>query len=212
MSALSTVKKTFNRDETLNARVMLARALAQNAAADALYHVAANEQDPQHRLTLLREVLAVDPYYQPAVMLWEQTAREASHISDKVLPLPSASLAGAVNIFARHGWELKVQLPRVAQLQKRRDLPLRPCAASILLLSVPALMVVLMVNTRRRMARVHLQLEGDGVLTLMHDRNATKIENSADLAAFAASVPDGISTAWAVFFAALSVVGWTLVL
>lgn len=196
----------------MNARVMIARAIAQNAAADELYHVAATEQDPQHRLEILREVLAVDPYYQPAVMLWEQTAWEASRTSGKLVPLPSASLAGAVNIFARHGWELKVQLPRIAQLQKRRGLSVRACAASILLLSVPALLVVLVVNARRRAARVHLQLEADGILTIMHDRSATKIESSADLAAFAASVPDGISTVWALFFGALSVIGWVIVL
>lgn len=212
MSALSTVRKTFTRDENTSARVMIARAIAQNAAADELYHVASAEHDPQHRLELLREVLAVDPYYQPAVMLWEQTAQDATRISGKVYPFPSASLAGAVNIFARHGWELKVQLPRIAQLQKPYGLSVRVCALSILVFSIPAMLVVLILNTRRRVARVHLQLESDGVLTLMHNRSATKVESSADLAAFAASVSDGISIPWILFCGALSVIGWMMVL
>jgi len=212
MNALSTVKKTINRDENTNTRVMLARAIAQNTPAESLYQMAVEEHDPQQRLELLREVLAIDPYYQPAIALWEQTAREASVLVDAVQPPPYASLVGAVNIFARHGWELKVQLPRIAQLQKRRGLPVGLCAISILLLSVPALLVVLMVSARRRTARVHLQLDTDGILTVMHDRTATKIESSADLAAVAASVPDGISTLWAIFFAALSILGWATVL
>ncbi len=212
MNALSTVKKVINRDENINARVTLARAIAQNTPAESVYQVAVKEHDPQRRLELLREVLAIDPYYQPAIALWEQTTREISPHVDTMLPAPYASLVGAVNIFARHGWELKVQLPRIAQLQKPRGLPVGLCAVSILLLSVPALLAVLILSARRRIARVHLQLDANGILTVVHDRTATKIESSADLAAIAASVNDGISIPWAIFFAALSILGWAIVL
>lgn len=210
-NALSAVKNTLNPTYKTQARMMLARAIIENASVDELFTAASAEPDANQRLDLLREVLALDPYHQGAAALWESTAHEVDQTTGRVLPPPSASLVGAVNIFTRYGWDLKVEMPRIAQLQKRRALPMQYCVLAILIFSLPALLIVLALMSRARMAHVHLQLEPDGVLMLMYDRSSAKIYNSGDLAEIAASVADGLSMPWAVFCGVVSLIGWLVI-
>lgn len=210
-NALSAVKNTLNPTYKTQARIMLARAITENTSVDALFAAASAEPDTNQRLDLLREVLTLDPYHQGAAALWDLAAREIGQTTGRILPPPSASLAGAVNIFTRYGWDLKVEMPRIAQLQKRRALPVRYCVLAILIFSLPAVLIVLALMTRTRKAHVHLQLEPDGVLLMVHDRSTTKIYNSADIAAIAASVPDGLSAPWAIFCGLVSLMGWLVI-
>lgn len=210
MNAQTAVNENYNT--TLTAHAQISRAFAEGASAAQIYEAALNETNADRKLELLQMALETDCFHAEAAAAWELMAYEKGRAQGRIMPIRSGVIHGAVHLFARYGWQVRVEMNRIAQLQK----PIRPrllrSMMTIMLIGVPAMLFYLIRIWQARQAHLHLQLEHDGTLMVMMPRNSVVVDDVAQLVAIADSIPDGLSMVWAIFAGALNLLMWMAIL
>jgi hypothetical protein len=199
-------------ETNLSAHASLSRAIAENADAAELYEAARSADTTETRLHYLQQALEIDPFHADAVAMWNTLQADRHLRGLQTHPSAHGTVHGAAALFTRFGWTVRVKLNRVAQLEKQTCVkPLKGLLA-IMILSVPAMLVVMWCIRRARKARVHLQLEPDGSLSVIGSRTSRQVTTAAELVAVADSVADGLTLPWAAFAGIASVILWASIL
>lgn len=196
----------------ISAHARLSRAIAEHTDAAALVEAAQNADNTDTRLHYLQQALEIDPFHGDAVALWNTLQADRYQRGLVARPAAHGTVHGAAAAFQRFGWTIAVELNRIAQLEK--PICVRPVWAALvtLVFGLPGMLAVMWRITRARKARVHLQLEHDGALTVMWPRASRPVTSAAELVEIADSVPDGLTLPWVAFLGIVSTLIWLAIL
>jgi hypothetical protein len=180
-------------DDQARATALISEAVAREESAETWYLAAMVATDRRERLQLLQKALDIDPFHPQAVAAWESTLRSPQQTPSlsEVMPQPPEALARAVDLFTHSGWELKVEMTQMAQLEKRQGVDLLRGSLIVGLFSVIGMLAVMFWMTISRTERVNIQAQADGSLKVLSQRRSMVVSDVRELKTLAGDVHGG---------------------
>jgi hypothetical protein len=118
----------------------------------------------------------------------------------------------AILLFTQQGWNVKVQMTEMVQLEKKRGPSGIAAFLIILLFSLLGMFFVMLGIATAKTELISIRHEGDGTLSLIGQKQNMRITRADQAMAFATSVKNGVSYGGALAMGIAAFVFWLVIL
>lgn len=139
---------------------------------------------------------------------WDSLLRAFPAIRDGIEIPRSRLLTESVALLVKHGWDVKMAMSQNAQLEKRRTMRRTQASLMICIFSVLGMLAVMIRIASAGRERIHLQVQNNGHLQVIHAGRNIVITDLGELEQIATSSQRGISYLMAAAIGLASVIFW----
>jgi tetratricopeptide (TPR) repeat protein len=214
VDSLAEIKTAIQAGNKGLARELLRSEIKENPTADTWYFASLVAGNREQSISFLNKALDLDPFHDQALAALDKLQVKKVRTANSISSVAETSnvLNDSIALFVQNDWELKLQMPNMAQLEKRKGVSKLASFLVILFFGLLGMLIVIAGIATAKMEKISLQAQPDGSVRVMGNKINTVVQDASQLSLVASSVKDGVTYAGAIGFGLLMTVIWLVIL